>query len=331
MAMFGADVAHLRALARSFDSAADRLDQDRMSVGNAIRVQAWVGPVAVRFRAEWDSAHSARIASAAARLHEAARALHRNADDQERTSTSDGGAGAGVSLVPVPSRPSDLFPGGGVSLLPAGITALTMAGLTASVGSFAQGVHGVLSAASSAVELPFSAAEYAHTASAVLTSGRGAEVAGHLDDVLAASRFGGLFEVAGKTIGGVSVAVGVVDTITKASEGDTPGAVLAGVKTGLGIAAFAPPPVGPIAGGIAVGITVGEILSENPAITRAVGDVVGPAWDAVSSGVAAGAYALPGIAHDVGREAAKAVEGATAAAGNFLGGIARAAKKGWPW
>lgn len=87
--MYGADVAELRDLARAFDAAATKLDRERMSVGNAIRIQAWVGPVAVRFRAEWDSDHSTRVASAAARLKEAALALRRNADDQERTSAPD--------------------------------------------------------------------------------------------------------------------------------------------------------------------------------------------------------------------------------------------------
>ena len=307
MAKFGADVEQLRALARSFASAADRRDQDRMSVAQAIRVQAWVGPVAVRFRAEWDSAHSARMAGAADRLHRAATALRRNADEQERTSASDGGSGGQRPTVLVGER------------------------IVMTVGSFAQGVHGVLSAASSAVDLPYAVAEYAHTVSAVVGSGRGAEVASHLDDVLASSRFGGLFDVAGKTLGGVSVAVGVVDTITKASEGDTEGAILAGVKTGLGVAAFAPPPVGPIAGGIAVGITVGELLSENPEITKAVGDGVATAWEAVSSGVAAGASALPGIAHDAGHAIVTAAQGAHAAWEHVLGGIAGTAKKGWPW
>ena len=93
--MYGADVAELRRLARAFDEASSKLEQERMTVGNAIRVRAWVGPVAVRFRAEWDSDHSVRVAHAAARLKDAAVALRQNADDQERTSASEGGAPAG--------------------------------------------------------------------------------------------------------------------------------------------------------------------------------------------------------------------------------------------
>lgn len=89
--MYGADVAELRRLAHAFDEASSKLDRERRTVGTAIRVRAWVGPVAVRFRAEWDSDHSVRVASAAARLRDAAIALRRNADDQERTSAADGG------------------------------------------------------------------------------------------------------------------------------------------------------------------------------------------------------------------------------------------------
>lgn len=89
--LFGADVTQLRSLARAFETAATTLESDRMSVGNAIRISAWIGPVAVRFRAEWDSEYSTKVAAAAARLRAAAEALKRNADDQERTSAPDGG------------------------------------------------------------------------------------------------------------------------------------------------------------------------------------------------------------------------------------------------
>ena len=88
--MYGADVAQLRELARQFDSCASRLDNDRMTVGSAIQISAWVGPVAVRFRHEWDSAHSRRVHAAAERLRDAAATLRSNADDQERTSAVGG-------------------------------------------------------------------------------------------------------------------------------------------------------------------------------------------------------------------------------------------------
>lgn len=92
--MYGADVAQLRQLATQFERSAAQLDADRMSVGNAIQVSSWIGPVAVRFRHEWDSSHSRRVHDAALRLREAASALRRNADDQDKTSAADGRSGS---------------------------------------------------------------------------------------------------------------------------------------------------------------------------------------------------------------------------------------------
>jgi uncharacterized protein YukE len=93
--MYGADVAQLRSLAAQFDSKANELDAHRMTVGNAIRISAWIGPVAVRFRAQWDSQYSRQVQDAATRLHKAATDLRRNADEQEGASAVGGGSGGG--------------------------------------------------------------------------------------------------------------------------------------------------------------------------------------------------------------------------------------------
>ncbi|BDZ39627.1 hypothetical protein [Microbacterium suwonense] len=92
--MYGADVAQLRQLASRFDRHAQQLDADRMTVGNAIRISAWIGPFATTFRLQWDSEHSRRVHDAALRLRDAAQRLRANADEQERASAADGG-GAG--------------------------------------------------------------------------------------------------------------------------------------------------------------------------------------------------------------------------------------------
>ncbi len=109
--MYGADVAQLRNLAAQFDQHADRLETDRMTVGNAIQISAWVGPFAVRFRHQWESEHSRRVHDAALRLRDAAHKLRANADEQERTSAVVGAAdvdactvpGAGYAPYPVPT------------------------------------------------------------------------------------------------------------------------------------------------------------------------------------------------------------------------------------
>ena len=90
--IYGADVAQLRQLAQQFSAQADRIDHDRMSVGNAIQIRAWAGPVAVAFRHRWESEHSRKLAAAASRLRSAAADLKRNADDQERASAVGGGS-----------------------------------------------------------------------------------------------------------------------------------------------------------------------------------------------------------------------------------------------
>lgn len=92
MSMYGADIAEMRSLAARFDQTAARLDADRMAVGNAIQISAWVGPFATQFRLQWNSEHSKRVHAVAELLRAAARTLRANADDQERVSAADGGA-----------------------------------------------------------------------------------------------------------------------------------------------------------------------------------------------------------------------------------------------
>ena len=120
--MYGADVAQLRELAARFDREASALDGNRMTVGNAIQISAWVGPVAVRFRHQWDSQYSRQVGDAAARLRDAAHKLRANAEEQDRASAADGGAsvsgttGGGGSVTgrehemrPGPTTPADFI------------------------------------------------------------------------------------------------------------------------------------------------------------------------------------------------------------------------------
>jgi hypothetical protein len=90
MTVYGADVAELRQLAAQFERLAGQLDADRMAVGNAIQISAWVGPFASKFRVEWNSDHSRRIHHSAQLLRNGAQALRSNADDQDRASAVTG-------------------------------------------------------------------------------------------------------------------------------------------------------------------------------------------------------------------------------------------------
>ena len=91
--MVGADVEALERLAYQFDQAADRLLAQTGQVGNGIQIGAWVGPVATRFRIEWDSTHSVSLRSAAEALKSNAAVLRKNAADQARASSGDTAGG----------------------------------------------------------------------------------------------------------------------------------------------------------------------------------------------------------------------------------------------
>lgn len=94
--MYGADVERLRSLAAQFERFSQQLDTNRLAVGNAIQISAWVGPFAVSFRLRWESDLSVKVGNAAHRLHDAAGDLRRNADDQERASAETTGFSSGA-------------------------------------------------------------------------------------------------------------------------------------------------------------------------------------------------------------------------------------------
>ncbi|MEA5456399.1 hypothetical protein SPF06_16820 [Sinomonas sp. JGH33] len=95
MGMYGADVAHLRALASHFEHSAQQLDAQRTRLGAAVQGSPWAGPNADRFRGEWHAEHGPRLATAARTLREGAATLRRNADQQEQASAVSGGASGG--------------------------------------------------------------------------------------------------------------------------------------------------------------------------------------------------------------------------------------------
>ena len=117
MALVGADVGALRALARTLSQAADRLDQTNSAVSGGLSNVRWSGPDADRFGAVWQQQSRKSLSSAATALREAAQALQRNALEQEQASAATGGAlpgstGSG-SAMPSVAGPTP----GGFSLL----------------------------------------------------------------------------------------------------------------------------------------------------------------------------------------------------------------------
>ncbi|WP_104191488.1 WXG100 family type VII secretion target [Cryobacterium sp. Y82] len=118
---YGADVEQLRQLAQQMSTASDRLERDRLTVGNQIKISAWVGPFATTFKAQWESEHSLHVATVARVLEANATQLRKNADEQEAASAADsnrvGGTGTtaqrpeatspNITFV-FPSLPADL-------------------------------------------------------------------------------------------------------------------------------------------------------------------------------------------------------------------------------
>jgi hypothetical protein len=89
--MTGADVVELRRLASQFDASAGMLTRLSATVSSGIKISAWVGPFALRFRHTWDSEHSVKLRAAAGLLTDQASVLRQQADEQERASSSAGG------------------------------------------------------------------------------------------------------------------------------------------------------------------------------------------------------------------------------------------------
>ncbi|HEV7184707.1 MAG TPA: hypothetical protein VGN33_09430 [Leifsonia sp.] len=108
MAMFGANVDELNALAIAMDQAAVQLLTTRQSVGAKVQQTSWTGPDADRFRSDWSASNNSRLASAARLLNDAASSLRNNAAEQTQASAAAGESpGVGVTFTgPMPSGSS---------------------------------------------------------------------------------------------------------------------------------------------------------------------------------------------------------------------------------
>jgi hypothetical protein len=85
----------------------------------------------------------------------------------------------------------------------------------------------------------------------------------------------------GRGLGWLGVGLGAFDTVKYATEGKVGDAVWSGVKTGLGVACFLPPPAGTAAQVISAGIAIYEI----PAVKHFVNDGAKAVADTVSNAV----------------------------------------------
>lgn len=98
--MIGANIDELRALAGEFDAAANQIDGELWQVTSCVKNTSWLGLLADEFRRIWNAVHTLKLHTLANELHEAARVLRANADEQEKASRDNGGSSK--RLVPVP-------------------------------------------------------------------------------------------------------------------------------------------------------------------------------------------------------------------------------------
>ncbi|MEZ2372843.1 WXG100 family type VII secretion target [Arthrobacter sp. RCC_34] len=94
---YGADPAQLRALAQSFKRGSTALQFQGKQLNESIMsTQAWKGPDAESFRAEWNSQHRQSLLAASRHLETSSKVLLENAKEQETASdAATGSAGSG--------------------------------------------------------------------------------------------------------------------------------------------------------------------------------------------------------------------------------------------
>lgn len=99
MALYGADIAQMRQLARLLVLQAEQLETSvAHSLTNQVRgTSAWRGPDAEHFRSDWSASLEPSLRRAAQQLREASERVTANANEQEQASRGNGGAGTAVT------------------------------------------------------------------------------------------------------------------------------------------------------------------------------------------------------------------------------------------
>lgn len=110
--VWGADVAQLRTLAQHFGKTSETLLQQSSVLTSTINnSSSWKGADSARFTSEWNSSHRALIQQTARALKEQSKRLMTQAEEQEKASNANPGAGGG------PGRPGPLGSPGNWALL----------------------------------------------------------------------------------------------------------------------------------------------------------------------------------------------------------------------
>jgi uncharacterized protein YukE len=307
--LWGADVEQLRALAQQFSKTADLLQQQSTQLSSQINNNpAWKGADAQRFRSDWNTSHRTLLQQTVTRLQQESKVLLKNANEQEKASTdgsgADGGPGTGSPAGNNGPRPP--IPGQG-SNDPWGPGWLTdpnspfrsgwdIYNLTKALPNLRAGLFDLphfISKADNLGEFLFSRdfqnvakafqntnmlSQYFNTSSE-LFDGRW-DTALRLAEGGKAAEF---FKFGGRALGGIGVGLDVLDTVNNAKEGDVGAAVYSGIKAGLGVVSFAPPPVGTAAmvasGALAIYDNVPKVKETVNAIGGSIADGAKEVWE----------------------------------------------------
>ena len=306
---YGADPEQLRALAKQFSSGSNQIRSSLETVSSLVNsTQSWQGPDASAFQQRWNSQVKQLGNTVVHALELGSTTLIKNADEQTATSQVDGGPGGGGPGAPGtpgnpgpggPGSPSD--PGGNAFRDGWSIYGQIKAGLGLpknlyGLGWMANAGWDMFKDANQWAKLASRSAPYnlmdsatdllglknlnkyfpalngakgLFAESAFLFQGKGS--------ILESLGKGGL----GRGLGWLGVGMNGFDTVSKAMDGDVGGAVWSGVKTGLGVACFLPPPAGTVAQVASAAIAIYEI----PVVKDFVDNGVKAIGDTVSSAI----------------------------------------------
>jgi hypothetical protein len=316
--VWGSNPAQLRELAQLCSQGSTTITAASTALGAAINNPfMWRGSDADRVRQQWNGSMRLHLFAATDALEKVSAELLGHADEQETASDEGGGAGSpGPGGEPGGSGPGAEGPGDD-NPLHAGWDSFTQGwnayGALKAIPNMAAGLYDLRLL--HALGLPWNRATFDALRSVDVTSdvlnttsdffdGNLHTALGLADGTKAATAFSAL----GNTLGVVGVGMDLIDAGIDVSKGDYGGAAYSTTKAALGIASFAPPPVG-TAAMVASGALA--LYDNVPFIHHGVN----AAGAAIAHGVTAAAGAVGDAADAVGDTLADGAE----AVGDFFG------------
>ena len=302
--VWGADVAQLRVLAQHFGKTSETLLQQSTALSTVINNNtSWKGADGARFKSEWNGSHRALIQQTARALKEQSKRLMSQADEQEKASNAAPGSGGGPGAGTPGSTGGQGQSGSNDPWGPDWLAdpnspfrdGWDIYGLTKALPNLRAGLFDLahfIGKADSVSE--FFSKDFRNVAKAFQDSNMFSQLFntsselfdGRWDTALNLAEGGKaatFFEVGGKALGGLGVGLDLLDTVNHISDGEQGAAVYSGIKAGLGVASFAPPPVGTAAmvasGALAIYDNVPVVHETVNAIGGSIADGAEAAWD----------------------------------------------------